>query len=357
MSDEKSAPSEDKSIKKPISRARQVTILVAALAFAGILSIGIYKVWSYEELHPSTDDAYLHANYVWISPQLNGQISKLFVAPNQYVKAGDPLFEIDPRQYQQALTKAENQLLLVKHDVEADEARVNSARARLAEQQAELKTAEQYAKRFQEMVKSGAAAELDTIHYANALIETKGRVVEAKAALDEALVNQGSLPVREARVSTAEADVALAKLNLEWTRVLAPADGYVTRMSLRVGDVVKPQQQLFPFIESQDWWVEANFKETDVALIEPGMQAQVSIDIYADKKFKGRVESLSRGAAASFSLLPPQNTTGNWVKVTQRIPVRIRMLEQDPQYPFRLGASVTVSVDTKAPVIDADKSN
>jgi membrane fusion protein (multidrug efflux system) len=234
---------------------------------------------------------------------------------------------------------------LVRHDVEADGARVESARARLSEEQAELETAKQYAERFRQMVKSGAAADLDTIHYVNALIEAKGRVAEAKAALDEALLNQGSVEVREARIATAQADVALAKLNLEWTRVPAPADGYVTQLSLRIGDVVKPQEQLFPFIESTNWWVEANFKETAVALIEPGMRATVTVDIYGDRKFEGKVESISRGAAASFSLLPPQNTTGNWVKVTQRIPVRVRILEQDPQYPFRLGASAAVSLD------------
>lgn len=333
--------------KSPLSHQKQTVILVGALVLAGLLSIGFYRIWTYERIHPSTEDAYLHAHYVWISPQLNGQVSRLFVEPNQYVKAGEPLFEIDPRQYQQEVTKAENQLLLVRHDVDADKARVESANARLAEQQAELETAKQYAERFRKMVKSGAAAELDTIHYVNALIEAKGRVAEAKAALDEAMINQGSLEVREARIASAQADVALAKLNLEWTRIPAPADGYVTQLSLRVGDVVKPQEQLFPFVESANWWVEANFKETDVALIEPGMRANVTVDIYGDRKFKGQVESLSRGAAASFSLLPPQNTTGNWVKVTQRIPVRIRMLEQDSKHPFRLGASATVSIDTQ----------
>jgi membrane fusion protein (multidrug efflux system) len=239
--------------------------------------------------------------------------------------------------------------LLVRHDVEASDDRVESARARLSGLQAEVKTAQQYADRFQEMVKTGAAAELDTIHYVNALSGGKARVEEAKAALEEVIILQGDEAVRTARIASAEADVALAKLNLEWTRVKAPADGYVTQLSLRVGDVVKPQQQLFPFIESENWWVQANFKETDVALIEPGMRVVVTVDTYSGRTFEGQVESLSRGAAASFSLLPPQNTTGNWVKVTQRIPVRIRMLEQDPEFPFRLGASVAASVDTESP--------
>lgn len=348
MSDDKSPSEESGKAKAPISRRKEVAIVAAALMLAGILAIGLYFLWTFDRLHPSTDDAYLHANYVWISPQLNGQISKLFVEPNQFVKAGEPLFEIDPRQYQQDLVKAQNQLLLVRHEVEADQARVKSARARLKEQQANLKTAEQYAERFRKMVKEGAAAELDTIHYINALIEEKGRVAEAQAALDIALINQGSPEVQQAHIESAEADVTLAKLNLEWSKVVAPADGYVTQFSLRAGSVVKPQQQLFPFIESNDWWVEANFKETDVDLIEPGMSAVVKVDIYGDRKFEGKVESISRGAAASFSLLPPQNTTGNWVKVTQRIPVRIRMLEQDSMHPFRLGASVTASVNTKS---------
>jgi membrane fusion protein (multidrug efflux system) len=234
---------------------------------------------------------------------------------------------------------------------------VDSARARLEEEQAELNTAQQYADRFKQMVKAGAAAELDTIHYVNALIETKGRVAEAKAGLDEALVNQGSEAVRAARIASAEADMALARLNLEWTRVLAPADGYVTQFSLRVGDVVKPQEQLFPFVESTHWWVEANFKETDVARIEPGMRVIVTIDSYGEKKFEGHVESISRGAAASFSLLPPQNTTGNWVKVTQRIPVRIRLPQQDAAFPFRLGASASVSLDVRAPATKSGTGN
>ncbi len=345
MSEDKASSKDEGHPKAPISRRKEVVIVVAVMALAGLLSIGLYQLWSYDRLHPSTDDAYLHANYVWISPQLNGQVSRLHVEPNQFVKSGALLFEIDPRQYQQNVGKAQNQLLLVRHDVKADQARVDSAKARLTEEQAELKTAEQYAERFRKMVKAGAAAERDTIHYINALIEVKGRVAEAQAALDIALINQGSPEVQQARIASAEADVALAKLNVEWTQVLAPADGYVTQFSLRPGDVVKPQQQLFPFIESNDWWVKANFKETDVDLIEPGMRAEVTVDIYGGKKFEGKVESISRGAAASFSLLPPQNTTGNWVKVTQRIPVRIRMLEQDPKYPFRLGASVTAAID------------
>lgn len=345
MNDDKAPSQESASPKSPMSRRKETAIVSGALVLAGVLAIGIYVLWHFDRLHPSTDDAYLHANYVWISPQLNGQISKLFVEPNQFVKAGEPLFEIDPRQYQQALEKTKNQLLLVRRDVEADQARVDSAKARLREQQADLKTAEQYAERFRKMVKDGAAAELDTIHYINALIEAKGRVAEAQAALDIALINKGSPEVQKARIASAMADVTLAKLNLEWTKVVAPADGYVTQFSLRAGDVVKPQQQLFPFIESAVWWVEANFKETDVDLIEPGMSAVVTVDIYGDRRFEGKVESISRGAAASFSLLPPQNVTGNWVKVTQRIPVRILMLESDPDYPFRLGASATASID------------
>ncbi len=340
--------SEGEKAKAPLSHRKEVVILVGALVAAGLLSIGFYHLWTWERLHPSTDDAYLHAHYVWISPQLNGQVSKLYVEPNQYVNAGAPLFEIDPRPFEQELHKAQNQLLLVRHDVAADKARVASARARLSEEKADLATAKQYADRYEKMVKEGAAAELDTIQYMNALMAAKDEVAEAQADLDEALLNQGSQEVRDARVASAEADVALAKLNLEWTRVSAPADGYVTQLTLRAGDVVKPQEQLFPFIESTNWWVEANFKETDVAHIEPGMRAVVTVDSYGERKFEGQVESLSRGAAASFSLLPPQNTTGNWVKVTQRIPVRIRMLEQDPKYPFRLGASVTASIDVES---------
>jgi membrane fusion protein (multidrug efflux system) len=334
------------------SRRKELLILAAALVISSVLFAGIYAIWRYERRHPSTEDALLHAHYVWIRPQVTGQVFKLFVTPNAFVQAGDPLFQIDPRLYREHLAKAEKELVLVRHEIDSDKAAVAAAQARVKEQEAAVATARQYAERYRQMVKKGAASELSTIGYENDLDLAQEKLLEIKAKLQQAIVDLGDENVQKARVEKAEIQVRLAQLDLEWTRVTAPTDGQVTAFELRTGDVVQPGDKLFPFIETGDWWVQANFKETQLAGIRPGMPATVTIDIYGDRRFKGVVESISGSAAAAFSLLPAQNTTGNWVKVTQRIPVRIHMLTRDHEHPYRLGASTEVTVEREAPLIE-----
>ncbi len=343
---------EREPVKKQYSRGREITILIAALLISAALFAGFYAFWHYERKHPATEDALLRAHYVWIRPQVAGQVIQLFVSPNQFVRAGEPLFQIDPRPYREHLKKAQKELILIRHAIEADKAAVNAARARVREQEAMVATAKQYAERYEEMVKKGAASQLSTISYENELSVAMEKLLEIKAQLQEAIVKLGDDAVQEARLELAEVEIELARINLEWALVKAPADGQVTEFTLRTGDVVRPGDRLFPFVETDNWWAQANFKETRLKGIKPGMPASVKVDIYGDRAFKGVVESISGSSAASFSLLPPQNTTGNWVKVTQRIPVRIRMLERDSRHPFRLGASVEVTIEKNAPLIE-----
>ena len=334
----------------PASRRKETWVLIATLILAGVLVVAIYAVWNYDREHPFTDDAQLQANFVWVQAQVEGQVVKLSVRPNQLVRAGQELFQIDPRRYRQQLIQASKELLLVRQQNIAGQADVKAAQAQIAEQQAAIKTASEYAQSYSKMAEKEAASQLTAVGYRNALMTAQSKLLELQAELAKAIASLGGNEVQQARVENAQAAVALAKLKLEWTRVLAPADGYVTQMVLREGDVVQPGVQLFPFIESAQWWVQANFKEADVAGVTPGMQVKVSIDIYADRVFKGVVDSLSAGSAASFALLPPQNTTGNWVKVTQRIPVRVRLPAMDPDYPYRYGASAEASIDLDAPL-------
>jgi membrane fusion protein (multidrug efflux system) len=351
MSEAESGTSEDSGKSNPapaVNRKKEISLLVGSLILAGILLVGIYAIWNYDREHPTTDDAFLQANYVWIKPQVGGQITKLSVSPNEAVRAGQVLFQIDPAQYQQRLIKAEKQLILVTQKNVADQASVNAIKAQIAEQESAIKTAEEYAKSYQKMEKKGAASKLGAVSYEDALATARARLLELQADLAQAVAELGADDVQDARIKVAQAEVDLAKLALQWTRVEAPADGIVTGMTLRVGDVVEPGQQLFPFIETDYWWVQANFVETAVAHVRPGMPARVKIDTYGDRRFKGIVESISSGTAAAFSLLPPQNTTGNWVKVTQRIPVRIRLLDTDANFPLRFGASATATIDTLA---------
>jgi len=336
-----------KSDSEP-SRKRELWVLAAALLFGAALLAVVYAVWRYEGEHPSTDDALVQANFVWISPQVIGQVQSRYVVENQLVKAGAPLFQIDPQPFDERLAQHEADLVLVLHDVDADQSTIQAAQDLVTRNEAALGIARQRNARFQPLVQQGVSSALKGIELSQQQAEAEAGLASARANLDVEMKKLGVTPVQEARLRRARAAVELARLERIWTLVTAPADGYVTRFDLRVGDVVQPGDQLFPFIERDEWWVEANFKETQLAGVEVGMPAVVEIDTYGGHRFRGVVESVSAGSAAAFSLLPPQNTTGNWVKVTQRIPVRVRLLEQDPSRPYRLGQSASVSIDLEA---------
>ena len=337
-----------------INRRKETTILLVALALGFVLLVAVYAVWNYDRHRPSTDDAVLKANFIWMSTQVTGQISSVSVKPNEFVRAGQTLFQVDPRPFQEHLTKVQKQLILVRQQNVANMATVEAAKAQITEQQAALKTAEQFAQRYKKMEKSGAASKLGEITYENSLVTARAKLLELQSDLTKAIAELGADDVQQARIQIAEAAVTLAQLKLEWTTVTAPVDGTVTALTLRAGDYVQAGQQLFPFIESAEWWVQANFKETSIKNIRPGQPATIKIDIYGGKKFHGIVDSVSTGSAAAFSLLPPQNTTGNWVKVTQRIPVRIRLSQPDPNFPYRYGASAEAAIDIEANVPTSD---
>ena len=151
----------------------------------------------------------------------------------------------------------------------------------------------------------------------------------------------------EATVTAAQAEVSAAELDLARTHVTSPVDGTVANFTLRPGNAVTPAVPLFVVISNQDYWIDANFKETELKDIQPGQKVEIHSDVYPDHVFHGTVQSLSGGSGAAFSLLPPQNATGNWVKVTQRVPVRIHVDDPDPQHPLRIGTTATVKVRKK----------
>lgn len=253
----------------------------------------------YHHYYVSTDDAYINANVVQIASRVSGNVMRVYVKNNQYVRRGDVLFDIDPESYQLA---------------------VNSAKAELNVAQAELENADTSEKRIMALVNKQ-------------FVSAQNR--------DNSVAN---FKIAAAKVERANAALAQASLNLHYTRITAPSNGWVTNFSLRAGDMVSANQPLFALISDDEFWIDANFKETEMAAIQPGQQAVIETDLYPHHPFAGTVESISGGAGAAFSLLPPQNATGNWVKVTQRIPVRIRVLNPDNRYPLRIGASVTATV-------------
>ena len=344
----------DNSQKSSPSKLREGLIVVAALVLGGAILFGIYLYWNFERDHPATQNAYLQANYVWISPQVDGEVAEVYVTDNQLVKKGDKLFALDSRLYDAQLSAAQANLALVRQEIEAGAARVNAAKAQVTEQQAAVKTAQQVADRTKPLVKEDVMTVLQGIQADNSLLEAQAKLETLQADLVVAQKQYGTPETTKAQIDQAEAAVKEAQLNSEWSVVVAPADGYVTNLTLRAGDYVQGGDDLFPFVENNAWWVEANFKETGIGRIRPGQSVTVKVDMYGDKEFKGTVDSIGSSSAASFSLLPAQNTTGNWVKVTQRIPVRIGLDAVDPEYPFRMGASTSVAIDA-VDVSQADK--
>ncbi len=334
--------------EKPPSRFREGLIVLGALLLGGVLLFGIYLYWSFERDHPSTQNAYLQANYVWISPRVDGQISRVYVVENQLVEEGDLLFAIDPSSYDADVQAAEANLVLVHQEVEAGKARVAAAKAAVEAQKATVEGAKQKADRTRPLVTEDVVTVLKGIELDQELAEEQAKLKEAESNVVVAEREYGTPETIQAQIEKAEAALTLARLNREWTVVRAPARGYVTNFSLRKGDVVEEADALFPFVETRVWWLQANFKETGIDRLRSGQPVTVKIDMYGDREFKGTVESLSSSSAASFSLLPAENTTGNWVKVTQRVPVRIAMEAYDEAFPYRLGASATVEVNTDA---------
>ncbi|MCU0906341.1 MAG: HlyD family secretion protein [Rhodobacteraceae bacterium] len=324
---------------------RYLKPVALAAVLLGVAS-GLALWWQHQTVHPSTDDATLQAAIVGIVPQVGGQVAEVAVAENARVRAGDLLFTLDPAVLRVAVDSARAALDQAVLATGASGAEVTAAQAGLAAAEAALAQARQDLSRTEALAQAGdvARAALDQARTASDQAQAARDAAAAAllAAIDRA--GAGRAPaVRQARATLAQAELALSH-----ARVTAPADGWVANLTLRPGQVVPPGQPLFSLVEDGTWWVDANFKETDLARIRTGQPVSLSVDMYPGLALTGRVESLGAGSGAVFSLLPPQNATGNWVKVTQRFPVRITPdpLPDGSPVQLRVGASVTATVDT-----------
>lgn len=319
--------------------------LILALTIAVIAGAAWY--WLESQQQRSTDDAYIGAKVVQVSSLVMGPITAVAARNNQYVKRGDLLFEIDRRLYQVALTQAEARLKQAQKGVRQDFSELRATEADVARQNAELGNAQANLDRTRILIDKNFVsrqaedeAQSKVKTYEAAVAVTTARAEKARAAL----ATSGQL-TPEIKLAIAEMDKA--KLDLEHTAIRASENGWVTNFSLAVGTVVKPGLALFALIVDKSFWVDANFKETELHGIHPGQQAMIVVDMYPDRKFTGEVESLAVGTGNAFSLLPAQNATGNWVKVTQRVPVRMKIVDSDPAFPLRVGATATVTVTVK----------
>lgn len=356
-----SEPAESPEHAKQRQRARPWVKAVLIMA-AILLIVGALIVWLAGRNKVSTDDAYVDGRAASVAPRVAGAVVSLDVNDNQFVHAGEPLVHLDPQPFKLALDQAEAELATARAQLAAQRhgqlvsqrnfpAQLAQAQAQLASARAALEKAQNDDRRERQL--SGTAT---TAQEADA---TKVALSQAQAqvAAAEALVRaSGAIPARlsqvEAQVnqqqgaqSDAEAKFAQAQLNMDWTVVRAVQDGWVTKRSVEVGDYVAVGQQIMSLVSPQIW-ITANFKENQLAHVRPGQQVRIDIDMYPKLRLRGHVDSMQLGSGAKFSTFPAENATGNFIKIVQRIPVKIDIDSGlDPNFPLPLGASAQPTVE------------
>ncbi|NJD90835.1 MAG: HlyD family secretion protein [Geobacter sp.] len=297
----------------------------------------------------STDNAFIEAHMHSVSAKIAGRVDSVAVQDNQFVHKGDLLFTIDPTDYRVKVAAASAALNATANETSGDYAKVEQGRAELQQSRARLEQAESDLKRgralfTKDVIPREQLERLETAaKIATALVSEKEENLKRSQA-EAGLSATGS---REAKTAQKKALLDEAELHLDYTRVTAPADGYVTRKSVEAGNYVQTGQPAMVIVSLDDAWVTANFKESQLDGIRPGQRVEFRVDAYPGRKFSGKVDSIMAGTGSAFSLLPPENATGNYVKVVQRIPVRIAIdRSSDPEHLLRSGMSVVPTVFT-----------
>lgn len=320
------------------------TVIWASGLFIGLTLIFLY--WWYQSYFPETDDSYVGAHIVYVSPQITAPVKATYVENFQKVKKGQLLVELDPRPYIIALQQAEAGLITTEQNVSAQAAAVNAAKAEMSKAQALLTVQEQNAPRILTLVQTGKISKAEGTKAQGDLDTARAAFKAAQENYLEAQRKLGQSIAQNPEILMARAKVDEAKLQLSYTRITSPADGTIVNFTARPGTLVSVQQIIFSVVDQTSWWVDANFKETQLERIRKGQSATINLDLYPNIDFHGIVENISPGSGSAFSLLPPENATGNWVKVTQRFAVRIKIENPNPNFPLRVGASANVKVNT-----------
>lgn len=315
-----------------------------------VIAIGAWY-WLYASRYVTTENAYVHANKYLISPQVSGQVVDVRVDENQPVKQGELLFQIDPQPYQIAVDQAEANLAAARDQIESQKAAWKEAKAKLGGAKDDLAYLTRELKRKHALEKGDVvpSAKVDELEnkYQNAKAQVSA--IEAQIGRIEAsLGGNPELPAKE-QASWRQAKAALdkAKLDLSHTRITSPTDGVVSSNDLEQGEFVAAGQPQFAVMAIHEHWIEANLKETQLTDVKVGQPVEIDVDAYPNTTWHGHVKSISAGTGAVFSVLPPQNATGNWVKVVQRVPVRIAVEEPSDAPPLRAGLSTQIKIDLR----------
>jgi len=342
------------SLRSLITRRPVLATAVAILVVAGLAAALIW--WLNARHYESTDDAFVDARNVTISSQVNGAIVDVPVTDNQLVQAGAPLVRIDDRDYRAAvdqakalIDQAQSSMANLDAQIEAQRARIDQAEKQVTEAQAALSFAQDEDVRAQDLVKKGAGTQQRAQQTASDLRQRQAAYAGAQANLlaaqKQVAVLTTQREVAGGQLEQARASKDQADANLSRTVITAPVTGWVTRLSAAKGAYAQAGQGLMMFVP-RTLWITANFKETQLTDMRPGQEVDIYIDAYPHHPFRGRVESIQAGSGAAFSLLPPENATGNYVKVVQRVPVKI-VFDEPPDVYVGPGMSVVPSVKVR----------
>ena len=334
-------------LRKPLFRF-SVVVLVLLMIGAGV------GYWYYLHVFVFTDDAYVDGYVGIAASRIPGRVAKVLVTDNDFVEPGQFLVTLEPQDFEAALAQAEGNLGRLRQDLAQDYVKVSTSRAKIAEAEANFHLAGTDKARYSALYERRTIAKQTLDNVNTRYLVNQALVDRYRREMQEALAAIGGstgIPLEEQpAIKEAKARLEQAKLNLGYTRITAKISGYVTKRQVEVGNWVQPGQPLMIVVPLKypQLWIQANYKETQLTNVYIGQPAEVDVDTYPGVKFKGRVDSIMSGTGSAFSLLPPENATGNWVKVVQRIPVKIVLLPPFPENrPLRLGMSTEVTIDTR----------
>lgn len=345
-----------------------VFILFPVLILIGALALYFYR--GYKATHITTDDAFVDGRIHLIASKVPGTVKGIHVKDNQFVKRNDLLLEMDPRDYEVKVKEAHAGLEMERAKLSEIRDRVDTVRKQLSEgiasleaaratlelQEANLRQAEIDFRRAESLLKKEVVTkdqfDKAKTNYDVGVAQVKAareRIKQLEASLEtqKALIKQTetSLIPQQAQIQQKDAILSGAQLNKSYTKIYAPSDGYIAKRTVEVGNQIQSGQSLMAVVPLDDIWITANYKETQLERVRPGQKVKIKVDTYPGKAFQGKVESVMAGTGVVFSLFPPENATGNYVKIVQRIPVKI-VLDQgtDPAHILRIGMSVVPTI-------------
>lgn len=332
---------------RPVHRRRTARIALLVLGPVVALVVAGY-LYASGGRYVTTDNAYVRAGMVSVAANVSGEIIQIMIRENQAVKAGDVLFQIDPEPFEIAVAEAEAQLAETRLEVESLKARLDMKRSELASASSDVAYQQSEFARYSRLARSNTISKAKLEEVEHRLAEASNRAATATSDIDTVVAELGAGGVadRHPKVLKARTRLEEAKRNLRNTTVRTRVNGIVAKTGLQPGEYVTAGQTMFALMATDSMWVEANIKETDLTHVRPGQKATLVIDTYPDVELRAVVSGISPAAGSEYSVLPAQNATGNWVKITQRVPVRLELTGDTRGVPLRAGMSANVSIDT-----------